>query len=165
MNIYISQQNQNQQKVPPLKMEGFEQTIYLYETDRATDEDITGIDQKAYEVIDATGTMKAPSFAVFNNIPVTEDGRSQFEKRFLNRARKIEHEPGFVAIRVCRPLHSDTYVVITLWKSQTDYEEWRQSSAYKHAHKKRGTSEGIDQQQPQIFPRPSFVETYHVSTT
>ena len=100
---------------------------------------------------------------MLNNIPVTEDGRSTFEGRFQQRARLIEQEPGFQAIRVLRPLDTDTYVIMTIWGNESDFKNWQTSKAYEHAHKKRNTSEGVDLQQPTIFPRPSFVTTYSVS--
>ena len=131
------------------------EAIILYETDGATlfpDVDI-------YEVLDASGDINGGYFAVFNNIPVTEEGRERFEERFNNRARKIENEPGFTAIRVLRPKNSDTYVILTLWTDEQSFKDWQQSNAYGSAHSKRGTAEGIDKV-PNIFPRPSFVTTY-----
>lgn len=113
----------------------------------------------SYEVLDASGDLNNGYYAVFNNIPVSEEGQELFESRFKNRARLIEEEPGFAAIRVLRPLSSDTYVILTLWEDQKSFENWQQSEAYSNAHKKRGTSEGIDKR-PNIFPRPSYVTTY-----
>lgn len=114
---------------------------------------------EAYHVLNAVGDINDGYFAVFNNIPVAEEGRERFEARFQNRAGMVEEEPGFAAIRVLRPVHSDTYVILTLWKDEKSFTDWQQSQAYKRAHAKRGTAEGIDQQ-PNIFPRPSFVKTY-----
>ncbi|MCG3089715.1 antibiotic biosynthesis monooxygenase family protein [Sporosarcina cyprini] len=114
---------------------------------------------ESYEVRDRTGELEPGRFAVLNNIPVSEDGRELFEQRFRNRAGLIEQEPGFVAIRVLRPLDSDTYVILTMWENEESFTGWQQSQAYSKAHAKRGTSEGIDKR-PNIFPRPSFVTTY-----
>lgn len=114
---------------------------------------------ETYEILDQQGRIEDGAFAVFNNIPVTEDGRELFESRFKNRAGLVEQEPGFAAIRVLRPLDTDTYVILTLWKDEASFTQWQSSQAYSHAHKKRGTSEGIDKR-PNIFPRPSFVTTY-----
>ncbi|WP_166245216.1 antibiotic biosynthesis monooxygenase family protein [Paenibacillus turpanensis] len=131
-----------------------------------TNAELTGPDgAEKYEVLDGVGSLTGDSFAVINNIPVTEDGREAFEERFRNRARMVESEPGFVAIRVLRPLNGDTYRILTLWGSEADFKAWQSSKAYEHAHKKRQTSQGIDQQQPSIFPRPSFVTTYRVSVS
>ena len=132
-----------------------EEAVLLYETEGGP-----GLqDAEPYEVLDAKGDVNHGFYAVFNNIPVSEEGRELFESRFKNRAGKVEHELGFAAIRVLRPVSSDTYVILTLWKDEESFKAWQQSQAYSHAHAKRGTEEGIDKR-PNIFPRPSFVTTY-----
>ncbi|WP_432355457.1 antibiotic biosynthesis monooxygenase family protein [Sporosarcina sp. A2] len=113
----------------------------------------------SYTVLDSSGEIITGNYAVFNNIPVTSDGREIFESRFMNRARKIEDTEGFGAIRVLRPLESDTYVILTLWQDEEAFKAWQASENYATAHKKRGTDEGIDKK-PNIFSRPSFVTTY-----
>ncbi|MDV6378341.1 antibiotic biosynthesis monooxygenase [Sporosarcina sp. GW1-11] len=112
-----------------------------------------------YEVMDHSGDLPSGRFAVLNNVPVSEDGREIFEQRFSNRARLIEAEPGFVAIRVLRPVESDTYVILTMWDDEESFTAWQSSQAYGKAHAKRGTDDGVDKR-PNIFPRPSFVTTY-----
>lgn len=113
----------------------------------------------SYTVLDASGEIVKGNYAVFNNIPVTEEGREIFEQRFMGRARQIEDTEGFSAIRVLRPLESDTYVILTMWQDEGSFKAWQTSQAYANAHKKRGTEEGIDKK-PNIFSRPSFVTTY-----
>ncbi|RXI96516.1 antibiotic biosynthesis monooxygenase [Anaerobacillus alkaliphilus] len=158
MFIYLLHEPIEDQELLTLK--GENEVKYLLESEQMLE---LADDVMKYEVLDAVNPLKSHAFGVFNNIPVSDEGRGTFEERFQNRARKIEAEPGFVAIKVCRPLNSDTYIIMTFWESEADFENWKTSNAYQHAHKKRGTSEGIDQQQPQIFPRPSFVELYNVS--
>ncbi|MCI3923072.1 antibiotic biosynthesis monooxygenase [Paenibacillus sp. TRM 82003] len=124
-----------------------------------------GAEAAAYEILDEAGALPSNEeggFAVCNNIAVTDEGREEFEGRFRARARMVENEPGFRAIRVLRPVTGDTYVILTVWASETDFKAWQQSKAYEHAHKKRGTQEGIDVQRPSIFARPSFVTTYAI---
>lgn len=161
MYIYLLDKEREQDtKNNVIVMKGKDKSLFLMETDTRIDE--LGENDQAYHVLDAERELKGDTYAVCNNIPVTEDGKETFEQRFQNRARKIENEPGFVAIRVCRPLNSDTYVIITLWDTEEAFKNWKESKAYNHAHKKRGTDMGIDKQKPQIFPRPSFVEMYHL---
>ncbi|ANU14071.1 extracellular polysaccharide biosynthesis protein [Planococcus halocryophilus Or1] len=132
-----------------------DETVLLYETDEGT-----GLKaSEAYEVLNAVGDFADGHYAVFNNIPVTDEGRELFESRFQNRAGMVEKEPGFAAIRVLRPLDSDVYVILTLWEDKQSFIDWQQSQAYGHAHAKRGTKEGIDKR-PNIFPRSSFVTSY-----
>lgn len=162
MYIYFSENRVSQETDESIfELKAQDKSIYLIETETVIEE--LGKNDQAYHVLDAQGDLKGATYAVANNIPVTEDGKEEFEQRFQNRARKIESEAGFVAIRVCRPLDSDTYVILTLWETEADFENWKQSQAYNHAHKKRGTEKGIDKQKPQIFPRPSYVETYLVN--
>ncbi|MDZ5713065.1 antibiotic biosynthesis monooxygenase family protein [Jeotgalibacillus haloalkalitolerans] len=114
---------------------------------------------RKYEVFDGSGQLTENGFFVFNNIPVSDEGRPVFEHRFKNRAGLIEEEPGFIAIRVLRPVDSDTYVVLTQWDDEQSFKDWQTSQSYNKAHAKRGTSEGIDHQKS-IFPRSSFVTKY-----
>ncbi|MFC3883731.1 antibiotic biosynthesis monooxygenase family protein [Bacillus songklensis] len=116
---------------------------------------------KYYEAINAVGDIQHGGFAVLNNIPVRDEGRPIFEYQFNQRAGLIEKEPGFAAIRVLRPMDSDTYVILTMWDKENSFKNWQQSKAYEKAHQKRETSEGIDQQKS-IFSGPSYVTTYRV---
>ncbi|MFD1739127.1 antibiotic biosynthesis monooxygenase family protein [Bacillus salitolerans] len=113
-----------------------------------------------YEILDQAGDFNSAGFAVLNNIPVSDEGRSIFEYRFSQRAKQIENEPGFNAIRVLRPKNNDTYIIVTLWDDEQSFLNWQTSKAYENTHRTRGTSEGIDQ--PSIFPRPSYVTKYTV---
>lgn len=132
-----------------------DETVLLYETDGGP-----GLKaSEAYEVLNTVGDFADGHYAVFNNIPVADEGRELFESRFQNRAGMVEKEPGFAAIRVLRPLDSDVYVILTLWEDKQSFIDWQQSQAYGQAHAKRGTEEGIDKR-PNIFPRSSFVTSY-----
>lgn len=142
-----------------LLMQDKETTLLIHETDGNT----VFASPRKYEVIDQSGVLANGAFFVFNNIPVSEEGRPVFEYRFKNRARLIEQEPGFAAIRVLRPLSNDIYVILTAWKDEKDFLNWQESKAYEKAHERRKTEKGIDQQQPSIFTRPSFVTKYHLA--
>lgn len=137
-----------------LLMNNDEEVLVLQEAETSNLEDA-----EVYEILDHNGDLPSGRFAVLNNIPVTEEGRGIFEERFSNRARLIEAEPGFIAIRVLRPLNSDTYVILTMWEDEESFTNWQSSQAYGKAHAKRGTEDGVDQR-PNIFPRPSYVTTY-----
>ena len=132
-----------------------EESTLLYESEGGTSPQCF----EAFEVLNAVGDINNGFFAVFNNIPVTDEGREIFESRFQNRAGKVEGEPGFAAIRVLKPLNSDTYIILTMWKDEQSFKDWQGSESYGQAHAKRGTADGIDKR-PNIFARPSFVKTY-----
>ncbi|HWL13477.1 MAG TPA: antibiotic biosynthesis monooxygenase [Ureibacillus sp.] len=114
---------------------------------------------RKYEVIDSVNEIEQSGYFVLNNIPVSDEGRPVFEKRFLSRSRAIENEPGFVAYRLLRPLASDTYIVLTQWTGPSSFEAWKNSKAFKEAHSKPDrTTPGVQQQN--IFNAASYVTTY-----
>ncbi|KIL73051.1 antibiotic biosynthesis monooxygenase family protein [Bacillus badius] len=116
---------------------------------------------RKYEVIDASGELADHGFVVCNNIPVTDEGRPIFEYRFKGRARAIENTPGFIAIRVLRPLTSNTYVILTQWQDRESFTNWKDSKEFKQAHETKKPEAGVDNQ-PHIFSSPSYVTTYMV---
>lgn len=118
---------------------------------------------RKFEVLDSVNELEERGFFVFNNIPVTDEGRPVFEHRFLNRESTIEDEPGFVAFRLLRPLNGDTYIVMTQWNGPHSFEAWKNSKAFKAAHPERKdvTATGIRQQN--IFSAASYLSTYTVA--
>lgn len=119
------------------------------------------IGKENYEIIDQGGALSDSGTVVLNCIPVKPEGREKFEERFLKRPKRIENEVGFKAIKVSRPLEGDTYIVLTQWSSEEAFRNWQNSDAYSHAHKKRGTNEGIDREQSVLKSKP-YHEVYDV---
>lgn len=99
-----------------------------------------------YDVLHSKGKLSNGFYAVFNNIPVTFEGRPLYEKKFIDRALLIEKQAGISAIRVLRPIKGDTYVMLTFWKNEQFFTAWHESIA------------GIEQQS--TFPRPSYLTKY-----
>ncbi|PAD68443.1 hypothetical protein CHH83_13715 [Bacillus sp. 7586-K] len=124
--------------------------ILFHETDGKT----IFNEPKSYEVLDSNGSLTAGSFAVFHHIPVSHEGKPLFEKLFSDRARIIEKQQGFSAIRVLRPTKNDTYIILTLWEKEQYYKAWVESDSYNEAYHK-----GL--QEKSSFLQPSFVKKYY----
>ncbi|MEG0260059.1 MAG: antibiotic biosynthesis monooxygenase [Lysinibacillus sp.] len=116
---------------------------------------------RKFEVLDSAQQLEDRGYFVFNNIPVLEEARPVFEHRFLNRARAIEEEPGFISFRLLRPLNGDTYIVITQWNGPHSFEAWKNSKAYKSAHATNEEPSTVRQQN--IFSAASYISTYSVA--
>lgn len=116
---------------------------------------------RKFEVVDAVGTFDNTGFAVLNHIPVSDEGRPLFEYRFKNRQGHIEKQPGFVALRILRPISSSTYVILTLWKNKDSFHEWKESESFQKSHFKPETKAGG--QPINIFAGPSYVTTYSIA--
>ncbi|WP_088007825.1 antibiotic biosynthesis monooxygenase family protein [Indiicoccus explosivorum] len=136
-------------------MQGENTTLVLHETEKKT----VFATPRRYEVISSAGELNEKGFFVFNNIPVSDEGRPVFEHRFTNRAGAVENQPGFIAFRLLRPVKSDTYVVLTEWESPIFFEKWKESQAFNKAHEKRDTDSGLKSQN--IFSGSSYITTYH----
>ena len=75
------------------------------------------------------------AFIVNNRIYVNPGFEEGFEARFKARAGEIDKQPGFVAMRVLRPLGNQApYVVETEWQSQEAFRAWVGSEDFKRAH-------------------------------
>ena len=75
------------------------------------------------------------SFFVNNRIFVNPGFEDEFKERFRRRAGEIDKQPGFVAMRVLRPLGNQApYVVETQWESQAAFRAWVGSDDFKRAH-------------------------------
>lgn len=75
------------------------------------------------------------NFIVNNRVVVKPGFEEEFEARFRVRAGEIDKQPGFVAMRVLRPVgHQAPYVVETEWESQAAFRAWVGSEDFEHAH-------------------------------
>ncbi len=138
-------------------MEGAQGAALVHETSGKT----LFASPRRYEVVDGSGDLAGRGYVVMNNIPVTDEGRPIFEHRFKTRTGAIENEPGFVCLRVLRPLGSNTYVVFTQWEDVQSFEKWKASDSFNKAHKKKESEAGIGQR-PDVFSGASYVTTYTI---
>jgi heme-degrading monooxygenase HmoA len=116
---------------------------------------------RKYDVIDASGVMLKEGFVVMNNIPVTDEGRPLFEHQIKNHTRRIEYEPGIIAIRLLRPLSSNAYIILTVWDNEMSYQRWQNSTSITEAFGINGADKGMDTQ-PKIFASASYVSKYTI---
>jgi heme-degrading monooxygenase HmoA len=160
MNVYITvgtygylktiKEKNSQENIVIMKND--DTALLLHETEGQT----VFKEPRKYETIDSEGSIGNEGFVVFNHIPVTDEGRPILEYQFKNRSKQIENEPGFLAIRVLRPLSSNTYIVLTVWENERAFANWKNSSSFKGAHQKQED----DQAQHQIFSAPSYTTKY-----
>ncbi|MBM7694034.1 heme-degrading monooxygenase HmoA [Peribacillus deserti] len=140
-------------------MNGMEDALLLHETEGKS----VFSQPRKYEVVESAGELSEHGFVVMNNIPVTDEGRPIFEYRFKNRAGLIENEPGFIAIRVLRPLNSNTYVILTVWNKPEDFANWQNSQSFSKAHAKKEGAPADHAPQQTIFSGSSYVTKYSIS--
>ncbi len=117
---------------------------------------------RKYEVIKSLGKFAHEGIAVFNHIPVRDEGRPLFEYHSKNSIGDIENEPGFIAIRVLRPFSGDTYVIFTLWKNEGAFKNWKTLNSFDQVLSNTVEKKHSKKQKSKVFPRPSFSMKYSI---
>ncbi|MCK1992918.1 antibiotic biosynthesis monooxygenase [Peribacillus muralis] len=135
-----------------LLMQNLESAVLLHETTGKT----LFSSPRKYEVVDGKGNLQNHGYVVMNNIPVSEEGQPVFEHRFKNRAGLIENEPGFVALRILRPLNSETYVILTIWEKQADFMK---SDSFQKAQDS-GAKAAVTNSSQKLFSGEAYVTQY-----
>lgn len=110
----------------------------------------------AYDVIESQGEIAKKGYVVMNHIPVTDDGTTKVEERFKQRKSGLDHMPGFQAFRLLRPRKGNTYVVVTQWASEHDFENWKNSSTFKKQHQNQAAKP------PAYVAAKPFITTYQM---
>jgi len=136
-----------------LLMENLEKTVLLQETEGKK---TVFASPRKFEVVDQRGELREQGFVVLDNIPVREEERPSFEHRYKKRADTIEKEPGFAALRILRPLNSDTYVILTVWQTESASSSWKNHFS-SSADKVTNTWQDLNKN---IFSGPPYVNQY-----
>lgn len=140
-------------------MHGGGQSLLVHETDGKS----VFQTPRRYEVVSSFGKLMEEGYFVFNNIPVTDEGRPVFEHRFSGGGGRIESQQGFIAFRLLRPLDSDTYIVLTEWEDASDFDRWKHSPAFKESHQSTDMKEFAGNT-THIFSSASYITTYIAKT-
>ena len=79
-------------------------------------------------------------YIVMNRIPVNPEYAQQFEDRFTKRAGMVDKMEGFIRNQVLRPKNpEDPYIVLTMWESESHFQAWVDSDAFKKGHARSGS--------------------------
>ncbi|PWA11783.1 antibiotic biosynthesis monooxygenase [Pueribacillus theae] len=113
---------------------------------------------KTYAIEKASGSFERATFAVINNVPVTQEHKDIFLYEAKIRAEMIEKQPGCLAVRVLKPIKSDSFIILSMWDSSGDYRRFENSPEF--GLTKPSTS-GINVPQ-ELFTGKAYVKTYSV---
>lgn len=137
-----------------VKMINEDGTLLLHETEGKT---IFSTPQR-YEVFESIGNFPELGTVVMENVPVTEEGRPVFEYQSKAAKESAQSAAGFVALRMLRPVSSDTYVVLTVWENESSYEAWKATPTNATELERTGTDPEL-----QIFASASYIKKYKIT--
>ncbi len=163
MNIYITSGTpsflesiiKKYKGIGMIQLYGEGTSLLIHETD---DETIFQTPRR-YEVIGSTGSMSDHGYFVFNNIPVTDEGRPLFEHQSQSFKDIISNQPGFIAFRLLRPLDSDTYIVVTEWSDEKFYNQWKDSASFTTT-KIAETAKSTTNSTAHLFSSAAYITSY-----
>jgi heme-degrading monooxygenase HmoA len=98
----------------------------IHETDQKT----IFSSARKFEVLDGFGPLKQEGFFALYNIPVSIEDRPAFEFELKNKLASVKNEYGIHAMRLLRPIKSETYVVMTTWKGEQAYAKWNSNELF-----------------------------------
>lgn len=111
---------------------------------------------RSFDILEKTGEIQQEGYVVMNNIPVTEDGGDKVEEQFKQRNSGLSNMTGFQAFRLLRPKKGNTYVVLTQWHSEADFDNWKNSAAFKNQHANQAAKP------PAYIMDKPFITSYHM---
>lgn len=75
------------------------------------------------------------SIIKINAITVPEESGDELGKRFAARHSSMEGTPGFQGFELLQPADErSTWLVLTRWDSEEDFENWRSSQDFQKSH-------------------------------
>ena len=80
-------------------------------------------------------------FIAMNRFKVRPDSKEEFERVWTTRDTHLRTTPGFIEFHLLRgPAREDhvLYASHTIWRSQSDFEAWTRSEAFRLAHQGAG---------------------------
>ncbi|HEX4114124.1 MAG TPA: antibiotic biosynthesis monooxygenase [Stellaceae bacterium] len=92
-------------------------------------------------------------FIAMNRFKVRKGDERAFEARWLERDSHIRDVPGFVEFHLLKGPEHDDYVLYashTLWRSQSDFEAWTRSEAFRAAHRDAGQGRSLTISHPEF---------------
>ncbi|MEH7343001.1 antibiotic biosynthesis monooxygenase [Bacillus sp. JJ1532] len=137
-----------------LLIQNNEEAVLVHETSGKT---VFGA-PRSYKVLKSEGVLENSGFLVLNHIPVIDDDKPMFEYRYSADHVHLLNNPGFVALRVLRPSKSNTYIILTLWKSERSYMDWENTPSYQSFF--QGTKS--PPAQSQIFMGAPYISKYYI---
>ncbi|MBV9314143.1 MAG: antibiotic biosynthesis monooxygenase [Pseudonocardia sp.] len=95
-----------------------------------------------------------------NAIDVAEGAGPELERRFANRRRTVDEQPGFISFELLRPVAGESrYFVLTRWEDEESFQAWRDGPAIEaHAGANRQAGGGHGHGQGPITTGASLLE-------
>ncbi|MBV9735525.1 MAG: antibiotic biosynthesis monooxygenase [Acidisphaera sp.] len=85
-------------------------------------------------------------FVAMNRFRVARGAESDFERVWTGRETHLDGVPGFVEFHLLRGPERDDHVLYashTIWASETAFQDWTRSDAFRRAHANAGDNRAL----------------------
>lgn len=82
----------------------------------------------SYDVVHDSGMLELKGFVVMDHIPVSEEEMPVFEKKTIRQLTTIGKEPGLSAVKLLKEHKSNTFVILTQWRTKGDHQQWKKQA-------------------------------------
>ena len=92
-------------------------------------------------------------YIAMNRFKVLKGAENEFEQVWLTRETHLEDVPGFVEFQLLKGPERDDHVLYashTIWRSETDFEAWTRSEAFRNAHARAGEGKPLYHGHPEF---------------
>lgn len=104
-------------------------TVVYYEHNRKKSIFVSG---KTFSILASYAQFHPKGFVTMEHVPVTDDGAKIFEERLLSVFPELKQRYGVLAMRLLKQKRKNEFVVITQWKSERNWDRWRESPMYEY---------------------------------
>ena len=76
-------------------------------------------------------------YIAMNRFKIVKGHEKDFEEIWETRTTYLENEPGFIKFKLLKGPERDDHILYashTLWNSETEFEAWTKSEAFRKAH-------------------------------
>ena len=89
-------------------------------------------------------------FVAMNHFQVDPQRAGEFEAHWRERESYLQEVPGFLRFALLRGDEPGHYVSHSSWQSRAAFEAWTQSEAFRKAHARARTPEGLLRGHPRL---------------
>lgn len=137
--------------VEHLFMQDHATTLVYYESKRKRSIFASG---RRFEVLYEKNELWHLGYVVMQHLPVDKQAATLFLNEFEKHKRQLNETGSLLAARLLKEHRKNTYVLLTQWKTATDYKRWKKANETKQSFFANMT------RLPAYFAHRPFTNTY-----
>ena len=123
---FLKKIQDNRANLPLILLNNPTTSALIHETEKKT----VFSSPRKFEVIDSFGPLEQEGFFALYHIPVSMEDRPAFEFDLKHKLTSLHNQYAIRAMRLLKPIKSDTYVILTNWQNEQGYARWESDKLF-----------------------------------